>query len=80
MARDNYGGEGGVWSWVMGFAQVEVDVETGQVDLTEYTGVTDCGTVLHPRSLGAQIHGARYRASDRRAARSGSLTRSGASP
>ena len=57
VARDNYGGDGSIWSWVMGFAQVEVDVETGQIDLTEYTGVTDCGTVLHPRSLAAQIHG-----------------------
>ena len=57
VARDNYGGEGGVWSWVIGFAQVEVDVETGQIDLTEYTAVTDCGTVLHPRNLGAQLHG-----------------------
>ena len=38
----------------MGFAEVEVDVETGQVDLVNYTGVTDCGTVLHPRSLRAQ--------------------------
>ena len=34
--------------------EVEVDVETGQVDLVNYTGVTDCGTVLHPRSLRAQ--------------------------
>ena len=57
VARDNYGGDGGIWSWVIGFAQVEVDVETGQIDLTEYTAVTDCGTVLHPRSLGAQLHG-----------------------
>ncbi len=57
VARDNYGRGGSVWSWVMGFAQVEVDVETGKIDVTEYTGVTDCGTVLHPRSLAAQIHG-----------------------
>ena len=56
-AKDNYGREGSTWSFVVGFALVELDVETGQVDLKEYTGVTDCGTVVHPRSLAAQIHG-----------------------
>ncbi len=56
-ARDTYGREGSTWSFVVGFALVELDVETGQVDLKEYTGVADCGTVVHPRSLAAQIHG-----------------------
>jgi CO/xanthine dehydrogenase Mo-binding subunit len=53
-ARDNYTREGAIQSWVVGFAEVEVDVETGQVDLINYTGVADVGTVLHPRSLRAQ--------------------------
>lgn len=57
VARDNYGGEGAIYSWVVGFAVVELDVETGEVDLLEYTGITDCGTVLHPRSLGGQVLG-----------------------
>ena len=56
-ARDNFGREGSTWSFVIGFALIELDVETGQVDLKEYTAVTDCGTVLHPRSLAAQLHG-----------------------
>ena len=57
IARDNYGGDGGVYSWVAGFALVELDHETGVVDIQEYVGVTDCGTVIHPRSLGAQVFG-----------------------
>ncbi|MCG8469600.1 MAG: molybdopterin-dependent oxidoreductase, partial [Gemmatimonadetes bacterium] len=57
VAKDNYSHEGGTWSWVVGFAVVELDVETGDVQLVDYTGSTDCGVVLHPRSLGAQIHG-----------------------
>ncbi len=57
IARDNYGGEGSIYSWVAGFAVVELDTETGAVELLEYLGVTDCGTVLHPRSLGAQVLG-----------------------
>ncbi|MBT3500046.1 MAG: xanthine dehydrogenase family protein [Gemmatimonadales bacterium] len=57
VAKDNYGGEGGIYSWVAGFALVELDIETGVVDLKEYVGITDCGTVIHPRSLGAQVFG-----------------------
>ena len=57
VARDNYGGEGSIYSWVAGFARVELDRETGVVDIREYVGVADCGTVIHPRSLGAQILG-----------------------
>lgn len=57
VAKDNFSHEGGTWSWVVGFAVVELDVETGDVVLKEYLGATDCGTVLHPRSLGAQIAG-----------------------
>ncbi|MFB3110646.1 MAG: xanthine dehydrogenase family protein molybdopterin-binding subunit, partial [Gemmatimonadales bacterium] len=56
-ARDRYPRDGSTWSFVVGFALVELDVETGVVDLKEYTGVTDCGRVVHPRSLAAQIHG-----------------------
>lgn len=57
IARDNYGGEGSIYSWVAGFAVVELDEDTGVVALKEYVGITDCGTVLHPRSLGAQVLG-----------------------
>ena len=57
IARDEYGGEGAIYSWVAGFARVEVDHETGVIGLKEYVGVTDCGTVLHPRSLGGQVLG-----------------------
>ena len=56
-ARDNFGGEGGLQSWVVGFAEVELDIETGKVDIVHYTAVTDCGVVVHPRSLGGQIFG-----------------------
>jgi CO/xanthine dehydrogenase Mo-binding subunit len=42
---------------VIGFAEVEVDVETGEVRLLDYVGVGDIGTVVNPRSLRAQILG-----------------------
>ena len=57
VAKDTYPHEGSTYSFVVGFAEVEVDVETGHVVVKDYTAVTDCGTVVHPRSLGAQLHG-----------------------
>ena len=42
---------------VAGFAEVEVDVETGQYQVLDYLAVADVGTVLHPHSLGGQVLG-----------------------
>ena len=39
------------------FVQVEVDLETGHVEITECLEVADCGTVVHPKNLGNQITG-----------------------
>ena len=57
VARDNYKVGGQPFSFVAGFAEVDVDVETGKYDLLDYLAVADVGTVLHPRSLGGQILG-----------------------
>ena len=57
VAKDNFGTGGRVLSYVVGFAEVEVDVETGEIRIVDYLGSADCGTVLHPRNLAAQIHG-----------------------
>ena len=57
VAKDNYGGEGDLWSFVVGVAKVEVDRETGAVEIQHYTAVADTGAVMNPRGLAAQIHG-----------------------
>lgn len=57
VAKDNYPRDGDTYSFVVGFAEVEVDVETGKTTLVEYLGVGDVGTVINPRSLSAQICG-----------------------
>src|SRR5882672_1067597 len=57
VAKDNYPRNGATYSFVIGFAEVEVDVETGKVTLIDYLGVGDVGTVINPRSLLAQIKG-----------------------
>jgi CO/xanthine dehydrogenase Mo-binding subunit len=57
VAKDNYPRDGDSYSFVVGFAEVEVDVETGVVTLIDYLGVGDVGSVVNPRSLGGQING-----------------------
>ena len=37
--------------------EIEVDIETGVYRLVDYLAVVDVGTVMHPNSLGGQIHG-----------------------
>ena len=57
VARDAYPRDGTSKSYVAGFAEVEVDVETGAYRVLDIVAVADVGTVIHPRSLGAQICG-----------------------
>jgi CO/xanthine dehydrogenase Mo-binding subunit len=57
VAKDNYPRDGDTFSFVAGFAEVEVDVETGTTTLIDYLGVADVGTVINPLSLGGQIDG-----------------------
>ena len=57
VAKDNYATGGRVQSYCIGFAEVEVDVETGAIALQDYRVSTDCGTVVNPRTLAAQLHG-----------------------
>jgi CO/xanthine dehydrogenase Mo-binding subunit len=56
-AKDNYPRDGTTQSYTMGFAEVEVDVETGKFYITDYLAVSDVGTVIHPRNVNAQALG-----------------------
>ena len=57
VAKDNHPRDGATYSFVIGFAEVEVDVETGQTTLVDFLAVGDVGTVINPRSLLSQIKG-----------------------
>ena len=57
VARDTYVRDGETFSFVVGFAEVEVDIETGKATLVDYLAVADVGTVINPRSLHGQILG-----------------------
>ena len=57
VSRDNFEVGGRSMSYVVGFAEVEVDVETGGIKIVDYAASADCGTILHPANLGGQILG-----------------------
>ena len=57
VARDSYPKDGATHSFVVGFAEVEVDVETGKYTILDYLAVADVGTVIHPHALGGQVLG-----------------------
>ena len=55
------------FSWPAGchIAVVEIDTETGAVDLLRYIAVDDVGTVINPMIVDGQVHGGSRRASRR---------------
>ena len=55
VAKDNLPRNDTVPALATGFIEIELDVETGQFEIIDYLGVADCGTVLHPMGLSAQI-------------------------
>jgi CO/xanthine dehydrogenase Mo-binding subunit len=57
VARDSYGRDGTTFSFVAGFAEVEVDIETGDYQVIDYMAVGDSGTIIHPRAYGGQLLG-----------------------
>jgi carbon-monoxide dehydrogenase large subunit len=46
-----------VWPFGAHVCVVEVDPETGGVDLQRYVAVDDCGNVINPMIVDGQIHG-----------------------
>jgi xanthine dehydrogenase molybdenum-binding subunit len=54
-ARDKYPHDGQTLSFVASFAEVQVDLETGKYQLTDFLAVADVGTVIHPQALGGQV-------------------------
>jgi xanthine dehydrogenase molybdenum-binding subunit len=57
VAKDAYPRDGQTQSYVVGFAEVEVDIETGAYHVENYTAIGDVGIVLNRRSLGGQLFG-----------------------
>jgi CO/xanthine dehydrogenase Mo-binding subunit len=56
-ARDSYPRDGQSQSYTVGFAEVEVDTETGHFEILDFTAIGDVGTIMNPRSLKGQLFG-----------------------
>ncbi len=52
-----FGGDTSPPPFVAGFAEIEVDKETGKIDLIEYLAVVDCGTMINPNLVRIQVEG-----------------------
>jgi len=57
IAKGTFGGETSPPPFIAGFAEVEVDLETGETQVTDYVAVADCGTVLNKNLARIQVEG-----------------------
>ena len=57
VARDNLPRRGIVPGLMISMAEIEIDLETGKYEISDYVGVADCGTIIHPQGLSQQING-----------------------
>lgn len=57
VGNGRYSGEISPPPFIAGFAEVEVDIETGQIDLIDYVAVVDCGTVINHNLAKIQVEG-----------------------
>ena len=57
IAKDNYEKNGVVPGLAAAFIKIELDLETGEFEILDYVGTTDCGTVIHPMGMETQVKG-----------------------
>lgn len=57
MASGSFSGEKSPPPYMAGFAEVEVDTETGKVDVLDYVAVVDCGTPINTKLALIQVEG-----------------------
>ncbi len=55
--KDTFPRDGDSMSFIAGFVEVEVDVETGELSILDFVAVADVGTVIHPRNCRGQVYG-----------------------
>ena len=58
VAKDNFPEGGRRMSFVAGFAEVEIDTETGDIRMVDYAAGCDAGTIIHPKNFEGQVFGA----------------------
>jgi CO/xanthine dehydrogenase Mo-binding subunit len=57
VAKDNIPGQGQPPGNVVGFCEIELDLDTGKYEILDYGAVADCGTVVHPKNFDNAMRG-----------------------
>ena len=57
VAKDNIPGEGQPPGILVGFCEIELDKDTGKIEILDYTAIADCGTVVHPKNFENAMRG-----------------------
>ena len=57
VAKDTLPVRGTVPGLTVGFAEIELDIETGKHEIIDFLAVAECGTVVHPQGLAGQLRG-----------------------
>ena len=58
LSVDSYVGHKSPPPFMAGYCEVEVDTETGEIDILHYVSVVDCGTTINPMLARGQVEGA----------------------
>lgn len=57
VAVDNLGGRAQPPGNVVGFCEIELDKDTGKIEILDYASVADCGVVVHPKNFNNSMRG-----------------------
>jgi CO/xanthine dehydrogenase Mo-binding subunit len=57
VSKDNIPGQGQPPGILVGFIEIEMDLDTGKYDILDYQAVADCGTVVHPKNFDNAMRG-----------------------
>ncbi|MBT8146389.1 MAG: xanthine dehydrogenase family protein molybdopterin-binding subunit [Gammaproteobacteria bacterium] len=57
VSKDKIPGQGQPPGIVVGFCEIELDLDTGKYDILDYGAVADCGTVVHPKNFDNAMRG-----------------------
>ncbi|MEM8766287.1 MAG: xanthine dehydrogenase family protein molybdopterin-binding subunit [Pseudomonadota bacterium] len=57
VGKDKLPVRGTVPGLTVGFAEIELDLETGKHEIIDFLAVAECGTVVHPQGLAGQLRG-----------------------
>lgn len=57
VAKDTLKKEGVVPGLAVAFCEIELDLETGKYQILDYVGIAECGKIVHPQGLAAQMCG-----------------------